>query len=89
MAYDGPSDRLERQGNDPIALAKRFGVPAIIGLVALLFVFQNTQEVEFEFLWFDFSMPLWTMLIGFGLVGAVVLWGVQRRSARRRAIDGS
>lgn len=89
MTYEDPGDRPERQGNDPIARAKRFGVPAIIGFVALLFVFQNTQEVEFEFLWFDFSMPLWTMLIGFGLVGAVVLWGVQRRLARRRLIDGS
>jgi uncharacterized integral membrane protein len=87
MTYEGPSDRLERQGSDPIAQAKRFGIPAVIGLVALLFVFQNTQEVEFEFLWFDFSMPLWTMLIGFALVGAVVLWGVQRRMARRRALD--
>lgn len=87
MSYDGPRDNLSAEGNPAVANAKRFGLPAVVGIIAILFVFQNTQDITFEFLWFDFTTPLWTMLVAFALVGAVVLWGVQRRMARRKA-DG-
>lgn len=68
---------------------RRFGPPAIIGLVALLFVLQNTSSTKFEFLWFDFSMPLWVMLVIFAGVGAIVLYGVQRRRRKRSEADRS
>ena len=62
---------------------RRFGPPAIIGLAALLFVFQNADSVKFEFLWFDFSAPMFVMLLIFAGVGAIVFYGIQRR--RRHA----
>jgi hypothetical protein len=68
---------------------RRFGPPAVIALAALLFVLQNTNSTKFEFLWFDFSMPLWVMLLVFAGVGAIVFYGVQRRQRRRRELDGS
>lgn len=88
MSYEGPRENLTEETNPAIENARRFGVPAIIGLVAILFVFQNTQDITFEFLWFDFTTPMWTMLIAFALVGSVVFWGVQRRLARRKRDDG-
>lgn len=87
MTYEGPRENLTEEKNPALEGARRFGIPAIIGLIAILFVFQNTQDITFEFLWFDFTTPLWTMLVAFALVGAVVLWGVQRRIARRKS-DG-
>lgn len=64
--------------------ARRFGPPAIIALVALLFIFQNTDEIEFNFLWFEFRWPLWTMLLVFMAAGAVVAYGITRRIKSRK-----
>ncbi len=55
---------------------RRFGPPALIALVGLLFVVQNTKSVTFNFLWFDFRWPLWIMLVVFMGIGAVVAYGV-------------
>jgi uncharacterized integral membrane protein len=66
---------------------RRFGPPALIAVAALLFVFQNTASVTFNFLWFDFRWPLWIMLIVFMAIGALVFWGAERRRRARRAAD--
>jgi uncharacterized integral membrane protein len=66
---------------------RRFGPPAVIALVALLFIVQNTESVSFNFLWFEFRWPLWIMLLVFMAVGVVVFWGAARR--RRRAKERS
>jgi uncharacterized integral membrane protein len=63
---------------------RQYGLPAVIAVVALLFVFQNAEDVKFEFLWFDFEMPMWIMLILFAGVGAIVLYGLQRRHRRKQ-----
>ena len=62
---------------------RRFGPPALIAVVALLFILQNTESVRFNFLWFDFDWPLWVMLLVFAVVGALVAVGIGRRRARR------
>lgn len=64
---------------------RRFGPPALIALIALLFVVQNTDSVPFRFLWFEFRWPLWIMLLVFMAIGAVVSYGVQRRRRWRKA----
>lgn len=66
---------------------RRFGPPALIAIAALLFVFQNTDSVTFNFLWFDFRWPLWIMLLVFMAIGALVFWGAERRRRARRAVD--
>jgi uncharacterized integral membrane protein len=55
--------------------------------VLLLFVFQNTEDVRFDFLWFHFTWPLWLYTIVAAAVGAVVWFGlgVVRRHRRRVA----
>jgi uncharacterized integral membrane protein len=66
---------------------RRFGPAAIIAVVALLFVLQNTESVRFDFLWFDFRWPLWAMLLVFMAIGALIAWGIGLRRAHR-AGDG-
>lgn len=63
---------------------RRFGPPAVLALVAFLFIVQNTRAVSFTFLWFDFRWPLWIMLVVFMLVGAIVSYGVARRIRNRK-----
>jgi uncharacterized integral membrane protein len=57
----------------------------------LLFVFQNTEDVKFNFLVFHFTWPLWFYTIVTAAVGALVWFGLgvlrrhRRRVARREA----
>ncbi len=63
---------------------RRFGPLALITIVGLLFVFQNTESIEFNFLWFGFRTPLWIMLLVSMAIGAAVSYGVARRRRWRK-----
>jgi uncharacterized integral membrane protein len=78
---------------------RAFNVGAVVGIVltvaAAIFVIQNNRTTEFDWLWFDFELPLWTALLGavaVGVVLVVVLFAVhdrrQRRIGRRRDAAG-
>jgi uncharacterized integral membrane protein len=64
------------------------GAIASIGGLAVLVIFmlQNTDDVTVEFLFWDFSWPVWLLTLVAALVGALV-WlglGVLRRHRRRK-----
>jgi uncharacterized integral membrane protein len=70
---------------------RRFGGGAIASLsglgVLLVFVVQNTEDVQLRFLWLELTWPLWLYTIVVALFGALV-WlglGVMRRHRRRKA----
>lgn len=70
---------------------RRLGGGAIATLsglaVLLIFVVQNTEDVEFRFLFLTFTWPLWLYTIMTALFGALVWFGlgVMRRHRRRKA----
>lgn len=62
-------------------------IASLTGLgVLLIFVIQNTEEVEFQFLFLEFSWPMWLYTIVVALFGALVWFGfgVVRRHQRRK-----
>jgi uncharacterized integral membrane protein len=70
---------------------RQLGAGAIASLtgagVLLIFILQNTDDVNFDFLFFSFTWPLWLYTIVTALFGALV-WlglGVMRRHRRRKA----
>jgi uncharacterized integral membrane protein len=62
-------------------------VGAIIDILALVFVFQNTDKKTVNFLWMDFDAPAWMWLLVIFLAGSVVGYTFARRRARRAARD--
>jgi uncharacterized integral membrane protein len=70
---------------------RKLGAGAIASLtgvgVLLIFVFQNTDDVRFHFLFLDFTWPIWLYTIVVALFGALVWFGlgVIRRHRRRKA----
>jgi uncharacterized integral membrane protein len=64
------------------------GAIAAIGGVAVLAIFmlQNTEDVTIDFLFWDFTWPVWLLTLGAALVGALVWFGlgVLRRHRRRK-----
>jgi uncharacterized integral membrane protein len=57
----------------------------IAAAVLLVFIFQNTNNINIRFLWIHFSWPLWLYTIVMAAVGALVWFGlgVMRRHRRR------
>ena len=75
----GAGDHRARLGGGAIA--------SITGLALLLiFVVQNTDDVKLDFLFWDFTWPLWLLTIVSALLGALVWFGfgVMRRHRRRK-----
>lgn len=78
---------------DEVARARperAFNLGAVVGTVlavaTVVFVVQNSHATDFEWLWFDFSLPLWTVLVGslaLGALAAVAGFTIHRRRRRR------
>jgi uncharacterized integral membrane protein len=58
-------------------------IVAIVAVLALVFVFQNTDRKTVNFLWMDFEAPAWMWLLVIFLAGALVGYMFARRRARR------
>ncbi|HEX4531726.1 MAG TPA: lipopolysaccharide assembly protein LapA domain-containing protein [Acidimicrobiia bacterium] len=69
--------------------SKKLGAGAIASLTGvgalLIFIVQNTEDVKFDFLFLNFTWPLWLYTIVTALFGALVWFGlgVMRRHRRR------
>lgn len=63
----------------PIAMV----VAGLIVIGMAIFVAQNTEDITFEFLWFNFTWPLWLVLVIVFVLGALVgqaaMWWRRRR----------
>jgi uncharacterized integral membrane protein len=65
-------------------------IASLVGLAALItFIVQNTEPLEFRFLFLRFSWPVWLYTIITALLGALVWFGLgvvrrHRRRVRRR-----
>ena len=57
-------------------------IGAVVLIALLIFVFQNTDKVQVNFLFFDFSAPLWLILAIVAVLGGL-LDGVVARGYRR------
>jgi len=83
MAANGPNDR-EPQGDGRLsggAIASLIGVALLV-----IFMIQNTEDVQLDFLTWSFTWPLWLLTIASAILGAMVWFGVgvMRRHRRRK-----
>lgn len=78
---------------------RAFNTGITVGIVAtvaaVIFMIQNGQSTQFDWLWFDFDLPLWTVLVGGIAIGVALLaalllvhWYRQRRIERRQQAGG-
>ncbi len=70
MSDDQPKN--VRDMNDRIGIG--LIVTVIVIIVLAIFVIQNSDRIEVEFLLFGVSMPLWLMAAFFLVLGAVLGW---------------
>lgn len=78
---------------------RAFNIGVTVGVLAtvaaVIFMIQNGQSTQFDWLWFNFDLPLWTVLIGGIAIGVALLaavlvvhWYRQRRIDRRQQAGG-
>lgn len=62
------------------------GIGVLLTVAVVIFVFQNNHATDFDWLWFDFSLPLWSVLVGCIVAGALAATAgfVLHRRRRRR-----
>lgn len=66
-------------------------IASLAGVAALLiFMGQNTEDVSVQFLWWEYTWPVWLLVLVAASIGALVWFGVgvlrrHRRRADRRA----
>jgi uncharacterized integral membrane protein len=67
---------------------RAFNLGAALGLTlavaTFIFLVQNSGRTEFEWLWFDFTLPLWIALVGALVTGALLILTALAVHARRR-----
>jgi uncharacterized integral membrane protein len=84
MADQGPVQSADDIGR------RRLGGGAIMSIIGVallvIFIVQNTEDVKLHFLFWDFTWPLWLLVIVSALLGALVWFGlgVMRRHRRRK-----
>ena len=61
-------------------------ISVIVGVAALIFIFQNSEQQDVNFLFFSATVPLSVVIIISMLLGAIIGWffGYMRRRRRRR-----
>ena len=86
IELDNRSERDEARSNRFAlgggAVASGSGVAAL-----LVFILQNTNDVAVSFLFWEFTWPVWLLIVVSAALGAVI-WlglGIMRRRQRRKA----
>jgi uncharacterized integral membrane protein len=92
---DPPADQRSTLSADLREVRTRperaFNLGAALGLTlavaTFVFLVQNSGRTEFDFLWFEFTLPLWIALLGALVVGALlILTALAVHHRRRRRI---
>ena len=94
MSTTQPPVQVRTQGKSGLSSGNivKLVVLGVVLLVVLIFVLQNTEKVQFSFLFWDFDLALWVMfvitLVGgvlLGMLGSTLLRRRRRHDLRRRA----
>jgi uncharacterized integral membrane protein len=77
-----PSDRAERR----LTVSPKIVLAVVLGVLATVFVFQNTAKGQVNVFFWTVRMPAWIWLLGVFLVGVAVgrMLPWLRRKARQR-----
>ena len=73
------AEGVERQRNIFAAVAA-----GVVGFVLLVFIFQNTDRVEVQWLFLSLRMPLWVLIVLVLVLGATLGWIVRWLMRRRK-----
>jgi uncharacterized integral membrane protein len=86
MSYEGRRvERIEEQGGPSLFLI----ITGVVVAAIVIFIFQNTESAQVQFLFFDGSAKVWVVIVISVLAGMLLDRLIQfwMRRRRRREID--
>lgn len=87
MVQYSADDGTDAEGGERARLGAG-AIASITGVGALLvFMLQNTEDVTVKFLWWDFTWPVWLLVLVAALIGALVWLGLGVLRRHRRRVD--
>ncbi len=84
---DAPIDELKPNPPQSLGVAWGFVAFLIFAAVVAIFIFQNNEAIPVRFLWYDFSLNLWIVVMGivlFTLIADQVVSLFWRRRKRKK-----
>ena len=66
-------------GRDVLSFVKRFWLPIVLLILAIIFIATNTNSYDFTIGWIHVNAPMWLMTVILVLVGFIIGWFVGRR----------
>ena len=89
MSTTQPPVQVRSQGKSGLSSSTivKLVVGGLIALILLIFVLQNTDRVEWSFLFWSFSLNQWVMLVVTLLIGVLIGMLVSTLLRRRRRQD--
>jgi len=82
--FDG-SESVVDEGGLSLRQKLNLAATAVLGIALALFIFQNTERQQINFLSFEPNMPIWLLVLGSAAAGAIIwvvgsaLWRRKRR----------
>ena len=90
MSMVNENERRNPSGGGDTQVNWRVIVGIVVLVLSIVFILQNTQEVNIDFLFFDFKVGMWFGLLLAFVLGAIVGWGLHlawRRRKKNRAAE--
>lgn len=84
---DAPVDDLKAGAPQSLGVAWGFIAFLFLAAVVAIFIFQNNEAIPVRFLWYDFSLNLWIVVMGivlFTLIADQVVSLFWRRRQRKK-----
>lgn len=81
----------DRRPNRPDQVVRDTGVSPrqvlaiVLGVLALIFVFQNNESIAVQLLVVEVSAPLWIVTLVLLAIGVLIGWLLSSRRAKRKA----
>ncbi|MGD9704116.1 MAG: lipopolysaccharide assembly protein LapA domain-containing protein [Acidimicrobiia bacterium] len=83
MSMDRPAGSDARPGRAGMGVSPKMIGTAVLALLALIFVFQNTDSRKVTFLFWDFDAATWLWLLVVFVAGMIVGWMLARFGRNR------
>ncbi len=80
--HNEPSGNAAAKGSSD--LNPRIIVGIVLAALAVIFILQNTNDVEINFLFWDFTFGMWLALLIALVFGLVIGWGLHVWQGRRK-----